>query len=253
MAHEQISTGVSLGMTGFKFGGPIGGIIGFGVGTILGSSARAKRKKEEKRLITEATKQSFLTAEQGTGLFNQTQATILKDYKMGVATATSRYAAGGGDIKSDAFTRIKGGFAKQRDTSLVRIQDELDTLKGGESFKFIRQEFDRMGGVQSDYEENGKFSINAEGYTGESFFTDAQKKDLRTIDRGRSGGIFAQYAQQLRPSFEEYSRGRFGNEEDKARFESDMDTRIQNANARLDERILQQDLETARRERDITF
>lgn len=256
-------SGAAAGASTLSYFGPVGIFAGAVIGGMLGSSAKRKRRKAEARILKANTKQSFDIGESTYANINKARTDAADSYTQNMSAERARFAGSGASLDSDSWTAVQGRLASERDDNLTQIQGEEDKFFNSEAFKFIEKDYKYMSGTDfvdqggDDYNEYGTWSIRTEGKSGESFFTDKQKKELRTYTGesnqnadGGALGAYQQYQDSITPTQDEYLKGRFGSDDDRRAFESTMDQRIADANTQYDGIVMQRRLDE-QRQRDL--
>ncbi len=259
MSHEVVG-GIAQGAaTGSAFG-PIGAVIGGVFGGIMGSRGRSKRRRAEALQLKRNTKQAYNIGSDSFSSIRKNKENAQNAYALNTANDIGRFAASGRVLTDADRNRITGSNAQTRDSALEQVNIQEDTFRNTQAYKLLEKDFSTIGGIKQRSSSEGgdadtvtDYSIRAEGVSGESYFTDEQKENLRTYtDSGNyqdtnNSALFRDYAASITPTFEEYTQSRFGDDEDKAAFESLMTDRINTANQEYDTRIIESDLANARR------
>jgi len=256
MASEQTSGFLTGASAGAMFG-PVGAVVGGIAGSLFGRSESKKRRREEARILTESTTQSYDIGATEFRDIREQREQISQTFSRNLASERARMAASGGSFEGSDWLQRQGAVARGRDISMEEIQLQEDKFYNSEAYQYIEQDFERIGGLnverstlRSDMDETADvFSIQTEGASGESYFTEEQASELRTYSGNLRGGkeAYLAYQQSLRPDIEGYTKYRFGSDEDKLAFESSMSDKIQRANTAFGEKIMQLELDDARR------
>lgn len=261
MSHEVVG-GIAQGAaTGSTFG-PIGAVVGGVFGGIMGSRGRSKRRRAEALQLKRNTKQAYNIGGDSFASIRKNKQDVQNTYALNIANEFGRFAASGRTLTGADRNRITGSNAQDRDAALEQASIQEDRFRNTTAYKLLEKDFNTMGSVNERTRDNDsggdgdqvtEYSIRTEGVSGESYFTDEQKKTLRTYTSegdyqlADNSVAFSNYAASVTPTFEEYTQSRFGNDEDKAAFESLMNDRINNANREFDNQVLQTTVENARR------
>ena len=261
---ETESGMLSGGAAGFQVAGPFGMIIGAAAGAFLGNRARKKRKEQELKILKANTSQAYRIGDETLSGINKTREDIGKNYTKDLASAQAKFAARGGRLEGSSYQAVLGTVARARDESLTQADLQEEEFRGGEAFKFIQQDYNYSLQAQitndptlsKDRYDVDNYAIRTEGLTGESYFTDEQKSNLQSInirtsgpESGARGSAFETYRQAIMPTFEQFQSYRYGSDEDKSRFETELSGRITDANTVFTETRLEIGLrETQRRE-----
>ncbi len=184
-------------------------------------------KGQRKALITEA----FAYGEDTYSYLGKGRERAEEKYESGFATGQARLAASGATLEGSTWENLQGELLRERTESLSTLDREQEEFRGSESYKVILKEYETI-----------SRSGSATGITGESIFTEDQQKliapDTRKYAREREhrGEVLGDhtdyntYNKMIMPSIEEWELGRFGSEEQKAGYQSMLDTRISEAN-----------------------
>jgi len=205
--NEDKSGFLSGGAMGAQFGGPLGFVVGAALGGFLGSKAKKKRKIAEEKILVANTKRATKIGDQVIAGLNQSKAEIAENYTRGLSTERAKYAASGKRLEGASYQRVLGAVGQQRDEALTGVATDTDKFKKSEAFKFIKQDYEYM--TQSD-NTLSTMQIRTEGRGSAGFYTDDQKKQLRTSVRGSKseragyGRIFSEYQQSITPTFEHH-------------------------------------------------
>ncbi len=252
---EETSGFLGGAATGFKIGGPVGFIVGGALGSFFGSKAGKKRRDAEYKALVANTKQAYKIGDQTFAGLKKSREDIGKKYKQELASSQARYAASGARLEGAGYQRLLGSVSKTRDAALAETDTQEDKFRKSEAFKFIKQDYEyltktnRFSNGPGYNDEGYQYSLRTNGRAGTGFFTDEQKEKLQTLDTSKKQGVekaFAQYANSINPTFEQYEKFKFGSDDDKAQFESDMTRRINQANTAYDQAKVEQGLREER-------
>jgi len=261
MALDEGKSGMLSGAGAGAMFGPVGIFTGAVLGGLFGRSAKKRRRREEARLLKAHTKQAYGIGEREFEDLAKGRKTAEAGYQYGIASAKAKYGAAGARLEGESWLALLGEEAAKRDRSLGEVQLREDEFRTSEAYKFLKQDYDFMSGMQSRIEygsdiDERTYSLVKEGKSGESFFTIDQQSDLRDYNGikqtpegwtpegfSRSDkAAYETYRSSIMPTIEEYELSRFGSDEDKAGFESTMTQRISDANRVYDEYQLQRDV-----------
>lgn len=207
--------GIKGAAKGFMVGGISGAIAGGAIGAAGGAKAGTAGYKAKK----EADKQDKANLEQAYGIYGEAYAgysdrreQVDTDYQSSMSSARAAMAASGARLEGVSWETITGGIARERDESLSTIEADETAFRAGTAYGMVKEDFERMTGS----------GIGSR--TGESFLTDKQRGMIRPDqDYG-----------DIKPSFDEYEKYRFGTAEDKAAFSDSMTARIEASNLKYD-------------------
>ena len=192
-------------------------------------------KYEAKRRSTIQAGELFKSSYEAYGT-NRTQ--IAEQFAGNVSSARARMGASGANIEGPVWQGILGNLTLGRDEALASVQADEDAFKEGTAYRLTQEDFNRMGSVSKsratgkDMVGGGVYTLNPDStMTGESYFTDEQKDML--ITTSMSSGLYG-YANDLKPTFEEYAKFRFGSDEEKAAFSDSMTSRIEASNLKFE-------------------
>lgn len=238
---------------GSEGGSPVGGALG----SLFGGGG-----SEQRRMKREFTKQGYAYVQQAYEFEAESREQIQEAYTTGIGNARARYAGSGGTFGDQGWRRIKGAIVTERNEALSALEEERREIEKTESYGWFKQDYERIGGVNvvtrgGKEDKTRTWSIYGEGRSGESYFTEAQRKSLRTASvsgdagsMGMGGGpqneLFRQYSERLQPGLKEWEKARFGTKEDKREFRKAMDQRVAEANKWYDRQLK---IQTAERER----
>lgn len=261
MALDEGRSGMLSGAGAGAMFGPVGIFAGAVLGGLFGRSAKKRRRREEARILKANTKQAYGIGEREFEDLTRSRKTAEAGYQYGLASAKAKYGAAGARLEGESWLALLGEEAAKRDRSLGDVQLREDEFRTSEAYKFLKQDYDFMSGMQSqqdpwDDTDSRTYSLVKEGKSGESFFTENQQSDLRDysgISQSSEGwtpqgfdrsdkAAYESYRSSVMPTIEEYEQSRFGGDEERAGFESVMTQRINDANRIYDEYLLQRNV-----------
>lgn len=251
--NSGLQDGISGAAAGFSVAGPVGAWVGFVAGAFGGKSKRRRAKRENARILKENTKQAYGISKASYESIKKTRGDIQETYTSNLQSDVARYATSGKVLTDEQRNQMIGSNAGDRDTALEAVDIQEAKFKNSDAYRVYKEDYEYMagGGVK---EEGTSFSVPSEGRSGNSFYTEDQKKMLKTLeydremdDRYKMKSRFESYAKTLAPTFEEYEKSLYGTDEEKAAFERDTTERIIMANRRLDSMLAWDKAEEQRR------
>jgi len=243
MSRDTLSGFFTGGAAAASMGfGPVGFIVGGAIGAIAGGKAEKRRRKGELKILKANTKQAFGIGEIAFGDISKARTDVAENYQSSISTARARFGASGAQLSGETWQAVQGSIAKERDLNTAVIDTRLDEFKNSEAYKFMEKDLSYMQETQQDQDTPGynqgptRYSVRTEGRSGETFFTDEQKDNLRSFTGDSPQGLaeFERYRDAVMPGQEDYMTARFGTDEAKKRFETEMTTRIERANEEYD-------------------
>lgn len=248
MRVSSAAQGASMG----SMFGPVGAVVGGALGSLLGGSDYAARKKAERK----QSEQAYGIVEQSFEYLSEGRRQAEGTYQSNLASARARHSGSGARLEGTGWEQVRGEVLRKREEALADYSIEEEKFRQGEGYKLFTEDYGRMTSLVGSDKEKGEgyrqYSIRAEGFSGESIFTEAQRKTLHRFSAGERGinvSTYREYASRLAPGIEAYERARFGTAEDRETFEADMSTRISDANTWYERQIQEQRIRNANRAR----
>lgn len=199
-------------------------------------------KASSRRLQQENLEEAGTLIEESKTAWADNRDQIHAQFKDRLSTARAKMGASGFTMGSGAWESIYGGLVRGRDEALGKLQTEEADFREGAAYQVVKEDFEatglelsinaNQGKKPSDYDPDIEYSVNVKSPTsGKSYLTEEQQGMLLTSKTG--GASFRGYVDDLKPSFEEYEKFRFGSDEEKAAFSDSMTTRIEASNIKL--------------------
>ena len=221
------SIGSMFGPTGAVIGTFIGAAAGFAKGS--GERMRAKRK---------ATRQSYQFGQDVFNYARETRENIETQFERDVSLLTARSAASGG-VAIDSLNLQKGKLVQERDVALGNLNEEVQTFRESESYKWLKKDYRLTTGVDPGRKSLGRgeftynYQVGQEGRTHQVAFTPEMRKKMQTM-KGNPNRyeieLFEAYADRIRPSLGQYEKFVFGDKVDREAYVSNLNQRIDEAN-----------------------
>lgn len=211
----RIKGAIKGGVKGYMTGGFAGMAVGAGVGMKRGHEeykvgvAQDEQDKANTAMARDNVESQYTSSV-------SSREGIEKSFSSDVSSARAKFAASGGDLDSSSWDRVYGDLVIDRDSALKSQAASDDTFRSTESYKMFQQDFE-----SSSANLSGKSARNSGLIT---------KEQQGMLKKSSGSSLDTEYAGMVGPSMEEYERGQFGTDEEKASYSTMMTDRISSAN-----------------------
>ena len=219
----RLKGAIKGGIKGFVVGGWAGAAVGAAGGARAGRGEYEASQAQKKQDIANVGMARDTVGAQFESSA-QNREGIEKSFTSDVSSARARFAASGADLESASWERVYGNLVMERDTALKEADAADDTFRGSESYKLFREDYEQAVG-----------NLTGGSRSGTQIYSKEQQGQLRSGDSGSS--IYKEYTGMLTPSMEEYQRGQFGTDDEKAAYQTMMSDRITSANKWYDTQL----------------
>ena len=248
-----LDTGVTIGSMFGPAGAALGGAIGTVAGGLLGSSGARRRA------IRRATDASYSFASELYDYSGQSKSNIRKQYDRDVSLLMARSAASGGS-SSKSFNIGMGKLREARDTALGDVRAEVDTFREGPNYKFFREDYERVTGVNVvTFKGATSYNLGGESRGSRDLPDPYAKKYLggeklrvsnfeATGSMAQAGSTLTEYWERLRPSMGMYEKLVFGGNKGRKKYAEYMAGQVKAANKWYDRQVMIDAADAKRRE-----
>lgn len=241
---DETQSGIMSGVAAGSMFGPVGMIVGGAIGGFMGGKAKKKRREAERQMLIANTKMSYEIGEGSVSGMAKSRSNIATSYTANLAQERARIVASGGSLEGDAWKQAQGSVAIERDRALDAVATEREAYEASDAYGFIKRDYDAAFGAAG----------TGISVTGEDFYTEEQRADMRDYaaplytgdpDAGDSRTVAAAkgvYRESVAMSLDEFELSRFGTDEQKAEMEGITSTRITEANKVYDDFLAMEEL-----------